>query len=311
MVNLRTFDLNLLRIFEAIITDNSVSKAADKLGMSQPAVSNALNRLRRELDDPLFVRTPLGMDPTPKARDLAIAINAGLMSIRAGLLAGMAFDPATSERHFTLLMTDVGQIVFLPTLLSALNRQAPHIDLHVMEAGVETYGDLLESGIADLALGRIGLSDKFEAELIHSSPFVVLMSKRSRLLADTGKERPTISREQYLDARHVSVLPRGSSADPIPIALGADSRRRKVALKVPHATVLPMILPETELLATIPQAAATNLLASGTLEAVPVPFEIRPNNVYQWWHRRNTADPGHSWLRQTLASAGSQPPASI
>ncbi|MCZ4343564.1 LysR family transcriptional regulator [Sphingomonadaceae bacterium G21617-S1] len=304
MVNVRTFDLNLLRVFEAIVNDNSVSKAADKLGMSQPAVSNALNRLRRQLDDPLFVRTPMGMDPTPKARELAISIGGGLTAIRAGLLAGMAFDPATSERQFTLLMTDVGQINFLPPLLSVLNREAPHIDIHVMEAGVETYGDLLESGIADLAVGRISLSDKFESEMIHSSPFVVLMGKQNRLLKGRSGENLSISKEEYLDARHVSVLPRGSSADPIPVALGADSRRRKIALKVPHATVLPMIIRDTELLATIPKIAAHNLLTPGTLQAVPVPFAIEPNRVYQWWHRRNTADAGHRWLRHILASAG-------
>src|ERR1700722_8740493 len=109
MVNLRTFDLNLLRIFEAVAKDGSVSKAADTLGLSQPAVSNALNRMRRQFEDPLFVRTNKGVEPTLKAQQLATAVSQGLSTIRAGLTATTEFNPAVSKRRFTLLMTDVGE----------------------------------------------------------------------------------------------------------------------------------------------------------------------------------------------------------
>lgn len=307
MVNIRTFDLNLLRVFEAVLNDSSVSRAAEKLAMSQPAVSNALNRLRRQLNDPLFVRTPQGMEPTPKAYQLSLAVNSGLTTIRAGLLAGMEFDPATSERHFTLLMTDVGEISFLPVLLSELKRSAPRIDLQVMEAGLERYGELLESGMADLALGRIQLSERYCSQLIHSSPFMILMSERNSLL--DGRERNAegsyeISYQDYLDARHILVQPRGATGDPIREALGADAPLRQIALAIPHATVLPMIMADTDLLATIPKIAAQNLLAIGGLCTVAVPFPIEPNHVYQWWHRRNSADAGHQWLRDVLANSG-------
>lgn len=306
MINFRTFDLNLLKVFEAVLTDRSVSKAADKLGMSQPAISNALNRLRQQIDDPLFVRTPTGMDPTPKARELAFAVNAGLTSIRAGLLAGAKFDPAVSKRLFTLLMTDVGEISFLPPLLEALKNHAPNIDIRVLEAGLETYGDLLEGGLADLALGRIALSDAFESELIHSSPFVVLMGKENTLLNAKSGKLNQISYKDYFKARHILVQPRGASADPIRIALGKDASLRQIALTVPHATVLPGIMRNTNLFATIPKVAADNLIAAGAgaLHAVPVPFDVEPNHVYLWWHRRNSADAGHKWLRDTLANAG-------
>lgn len=304
MVNLRTFDLNLLRVFEAVNIDRSVTRAADNLGMSQPAVSNALNRLRQQLDDPLFVRTPSGMDPTPKARELAKAVNSGLTSIRAGLMAGTHFDPAVSRRHFTLLMTDVGEISFLPPLLEAIGREAPNIDIHVLESGLETYGSHLESGLADLALGRISLSEGFEARLIHNSPFVVLLGKHNPVLR--GSEPTSISYSQYMTCRHIIVQPRGASADPIHAALGKDAKRRKIALTIPHATALPGIMRNTDLLATIPKVAADKLVAADhdSLTSVPVPFEIPENEVFIWWHRRNTADEGHAWLRETLASAG-------
>lgn len=307
MVNIRTFDLNLLRVFEAVINDSSVSRAAEKLGMSQPAVSNALNRLRRQLNDPLFVRTPQGMEATPKAYELSIAVNSGLTTIRAGLLAGTTFDPATSERNFTLLMTDVGEISFLPVLLSELRRSGPYINVQVIESGVEGYTELLESGMADLALGRIQLADRFCSEMIHSSPFTILLSRRNRMLegkvpnADGDYE---ISYAEYLSGRHVLVQPRGASADPIRDALGVDAKRRQIALALPHATVLPMIMGDTDLLATIPRVAARNLLAIGGLCTAAVPFTIEENVVYQWWHRRNSADAGHQWLRQILASSG-------
>lgn len=304
VVNLRTFDLNLLRIFEAIHRDGSVSKAADTLGLSQPAVSNALNRLRRQFDDPLFVRTQRGMEPTPKAEQLALAVDNGMTTIRAGLSAGVDFDPARSERRFTLLMTDVGEISFLPILLSELRRNAPGIDISVVESGLGGYEELLDNGMADLAIGRIRLAETLSSELIHSSPFVVLLSRTHPRLGTAPDGRPTLSYADYLAAPHVLVQPRGASGDPIREALGEDAAKRRIGLSLPHTTVLPMIIGDTELIATVPEVCAQNLIASGKLCRVDVPFAIEHNFVYQWWHKRNTADPGHRWLRGIFANAG-------
>lgn len=304
MVNLRTFDLNLLRVFEAISHDRSVSIAADKLGLSQPAISNALNRLRRQLDDPLFIRTQHGMEPTPKAEDLARFIHEGLSTLRAGLTVNATFDPATSDRRFNLLMTDVGEISFLPVLLSTLNRCAPHIDIKVIEHGLQGYEDLLDNGTADLAIGRIKLPDSFESELIHSSPFVVIASRRNRYLSIDERGEPTISFTQYLKAPHIESLPRGASGDPIRQALGELWSQRRIALSIPHSTALPMVMSDTDLLATVPKVYADKLVAMSDLVALRVPFPIEQNFVFQWWHKRNTNDAGHRWLRQIFATAG-------
>lgn len=304
MVNLRTFDLNLLRIFEAISHDGSVSKAADKLGMSQPAVSNALNRLRRQFDDPLFVRTQHGMEPTPKATRLAAAVHGGLTTIRAGLSSGVDFDPATSERRFTLLMTEVGEMLFLPVLLGTLKRSAPTIDITVLEHGVESYEDLLNNGIVDLAIGRIQLSDTFSSELIHSSPFAVVASRTNHFLKGGEDGLPSLTLADYLEAPHVVVEPRGSSPNPIRHALGPDYGRCRIALSVPHFMVLNEVLPGTDLLATVPKACTPAILRSGGLCTVAIPFPAEENFVYQWWHRRNNQDAGHRWLRSVFATAG-------
>ncbi len=304
MLNLRTFDLNLLRVFEAIAHDRSVSRAADKLGMSQPAVSNALNRLREQLGDPLFVRTSAGMEPTPKADLLASFINQGMTAIRAGLTSGTAFDPATSRRRFHLLLTDVGAITFLPQLLSTLDREAPGIDLTVSEFAVSNYADLLDEGLADLAIGRFELSSALRSQLIHTSRYVVMLSKDHPDLAKDPAGRPAISYESYVAAPHVVVAPPGSSGDPIGHSLGHDGGRRRVALSVPYIAILPMVMRGTRLMATVPDALAGQLAAGGDLCLCSPPFSIDDNHIHQWWHKRLDTDAGHRWIRQLCADAG-------
>lgn len=304
MVNLRTFDLNLLRVFEAVYRDKSVSRAADQLGMSQPAVSNALNRLRRQIDDPLFIRGHDGMEPTPRSIRLATTLLQGMTSIRSALNEGAHFDPATSRRSFTLLMTDVGEVTFLPVVLSKLSREAPNVDLVVIEQGLERYPELLDNGTADLAVGRISLPEPLVSQSIHSSPFVILMTRDHPALSWSADGDPSITLDAYLDAAHVQVMPRGSTGDPVKEALGTVGRRRRMALAIPHATVLPMLIEQTTLLATIPLVCANSLVAHSALITVPPPFAIPQTFVQQWWHRRNTKDPGHLWLRDVFATAG-------
>lgn len=304
MVNLRTFDLNLLRVFEAIYRDSSVSKAADQLGVSQSAVSNALNRLRYQLDDPLFVRTSQGMEPTPKAAQLSEALLQGMTTIRSALSQGATFNPMTSARRFTLLMTDVGEVAFLPVILSRLAREAPHVDLTVLEHGLERYEELLDNGTADLAIGRIALSEALVSETIHSAPFVVLMMRDHPLLDRDAAGQPRLEYRNYLAAPHVLVRPRGATGDPVSEALGADARERRIALSIPHATALPSVVENTSLIATIPSVCAKYLVANSSLITVPPPFEIAQTYVQQWWHKRNSRDPGHRWLRQAFATAG-------
>lgn len=310
MVNLRTFDLNLVRVFEAIWNDSSVSGAADKLGLTQSAVSNALNRLRHELDDPLFVRTRRGMQPTPRAQELAEIFHDAMTRIRGGLSVGTEFTPATAEKCFNLLMTDVGEGLFLPVILDKLRREAPGVDLNVMQVGMERYEDMIEDGLVDLAIGRIKLSDSFNNELIHSSPFVVLMSSQNPYVSRDKSGNATLTLDDYLSAPHVnidwqaSVEWQGRAYDPLLRALGTLAGRRRFALTIAHTTVLPLILERTDLMATIPMVFADKLTANQALCTYPTPFPVEPNFVYQWWHRRNDSDPANRWLRSLFMAAG-------
>ena len=305
MINLRTFDLNLLRIFEAIYRDRSVSIAAGKLGLSQPAVSSALNRLRRLFDDPLFVRSARGMEPTPKAELLAEAVGVGLNILRAGISTTTSFDPANSTRKFHIVMTDVGELLFLPTLLQMLSEVAPHIDVSVVEAGVPNYEDLLDTGRADLAIGRFQLPASYSSKHIHTSAFVVVLRQDHPFVETRRNGALYISYENYLRASHISVEPPGASADPIERALAADRGKRRIALTIPHSTVLGAMIGGTQLVATVPDKCVEWLLhGNPSLCAIPVPFPVDKNLVYQWWHKRNDKDPGHSWLREHIERIG-------
>ena len=304
MLNLRTFDLNLLRVFEAIHHNRNISRAAEKLSMSQPAVSNALNRLREQFDDPLFVRTSRGMEPTPKAILLTSYITQGLTTIRAGLTSGVVFEPATSRRRFRLLLTDIGAIAFLPEVLSTLGQAAPNIDLDVAEFAVSNYAELLDEGIADLAIGRFELPSFLCSQLVHTSTYVVLLSRDHPILHFDDHGNPTIDYAAYIGAAHIVVAPPGSSGDPVGEGLGIDGNRLRIALTIPHIAVLPTIMRGTQLIATVPDVLAKHLVADGDLCTCELPFPVKGNRIYQWWHKRNDNDEGHRWLRELCAKAG-------
>jgi DNA-binding transcriptional LysR family regulator len=302
VINPNLLDLNLLRVFEALLRDKSVSTAADRLGLTQPAISNALNRLRAALDDDVFVRTRNGMEPTALAIRLSDPIQKGLASIHAGLEQGLGFDPATSDRTFTLIMNDVGEITFLPFLLRKFSIAAPAINLRVLELGREDYEDSLDSGIADLAVGRIRLADTFRSLLLHTSSYVVVLSCDHPIFKSARRSKPSLTLKEYMMARHVAVIPRGATGNPVEKALGKHAGLRRIALTVPHTTVLPTIMPGTELLATVPDKCLDALCKDGRLRWLKLPFEVEENRVFQWWHKRQDRDTGHRWLRDQFSS---------
>jgi DNA-binding transcriptional LysR family regulator len=175
MIKLQVFDLNLLRVFDALVRERSVARAADRLSLTAPAVSNALKRLRMAFDDPLFVRTRHGMEPSELALKLCAPIQDGLYSIRTALTSTVAFDPKSSSRQFRLLMNDVGMAAFLPGVVLRLTRAAPGVDLIITERDHADYENALDSGTEDLAVGRVRLSAAFRSELIATSENVAIL----------------------------------------------------------------------------------------------------------------------------------------
>jgi DNA-binding transcriptional LysR family regulator len=289
-MNVRDVDLNLLRVFDAVLHERGVTPAAARLGLTQPAVSNALARLRAVFGDALFVRTPVGMDATPFARELAEPVRQALALLESALAHGPGFDPATSTRAFRFYMSDLGQIEFLPPLIERVEQRAPGVRLEAVALDVEGIGAALASGTLDLAVGFLpALGPPIERRALFRDPYVCLMR--------AGHEIKSLTRKRFLEAAHILVCYRGGHRV---IEEAFERAGIRVALRVPHFTVAPMVLERTDLVLTLPARVARVFERGGKLKSLPVPLQIPVADVGVHWHERFEADPGNRWLREQV-----------
>lgn len=290
-------DLNLLRVFQALLRQGRVSAAAQTLGMSQPAVSSALGRLRLALDDELFLRTQRGMVPTPYAMELAEPVGLALEGLQLALNVRGVFDPARSQRQFTLAMTDVGEMYFLPVLVDGLTREAPGVTLQVVGVAEGDMKQDMASGRIDLALGLLPqLQAGFYQQALFRQAYVCLMRHDHPLAA-----RPRLSVKTYGQAAHVRVLAHGTGHGRVEAALAREGLRRDVRLTLPHHVALAPVLRHTDLLATVPERFAQSVMVPWGLTMRPLPVKVAGSAIHQFWHARAHRDPGHRWLRQWVA----------
>ena len=293
-MNVQDLDLNLLRAFDAVLQERSVTGAAARLRLTQPAVSNALSRLRALFGDPLFVRTPAGMDATPFARELGEPVRQALALLESALAHGPGFDPATATRAFRFYMSDLGQIEFLPPLIERVQRVAPGVRLEAVAMEVEDIGDSLAAGALDLAVGFLpGLGPPVRRKQLFRDPYVCLMRR------DHPRIGKTLTRKNFTEASHALVSYRGGHRV-IEEALERAGLARRIALRVPHFTVVPMVLERTDLILTLPARVARVFESRGNFKALPPPVTIPPADVGVHWHERFDADPGNRWLREQL-----------
>jgi DNA-binding transcriptional LysR family regulator len=295
-VNIRGLDLNLLVAFDALMRERNVTRAGQAIGLAQPSMSNALARLRKVFGDPLFVPTRQGMEPTPYAQRLAGPVREGLATLTAGLEAPSGFDPGTSTRRFTLLMSDIGEIIVLPRLAGRLKHEAPGVELAVASARRSDYRAVLESGDADLAIGHLPeLTAGFLAQRLFGDHHVCMVRR------DHPSIGAKLTLADYLAADHVQVTTSLTDAV-IDQELAKKGRRRKVALRVPQYLVVAMIAMNTDLLVTVPSAVVGALPIGGRVRTLPLPFRVPAVNVRQFWHRRFDKEPGSRWLRGAIAA---------
>ena len=293
-MNVQDIDLNLLRVFDAVLHERGVTPAAARLGLTQPAVSNALARLRGVFGDPLFLRTPGGMDPTPFARGLAEPVRQALALLESALAHGPGFDPATSTRAFRFYMSDLGQIEFLPPLIEHVQREAPGVRLEAAALDVEDIGAALAAGTLDLAVGFLpGLRAPVRRTALFRDPYLCLMR--------ADHEIKTLTKKTFLNASHVLVTYRGGH-HVIEEALERAGITPRIALRVPHFTVVPMVLERTDLILTLPARVARVYEKRGNFKSLPPPVPIPPADVGVHWHERFEADPGNRWLREQLVA---------
>jgi DNA-binding transcriptional LysR family regulator len=291
-MNVRDVDLNLLRVFDAVLREHGVTPAAAGLGLTQPAVSNALARLRALFGDPLFVRTPAGMDATPFARELAEPVRQALALIDAALAHGPGFDPASATRAFRFYMSDLGQIEFLPPLIERVQRAAPGVRLEAVALEVDDIADALATGALDLAVGFLpGLGPPVRRRALFRDPYLCLMRAEHPIKA--------LTRRKFQEASHALVTYRGGHRV-VEEALERAGLARRIALRLPHFTVVPMVLERTDLLCTLPARVARVFEQRGGLKSLAPPVPIPTADVAVHWHERFEADPGNRWLREQV-----------
>ena len=290
-------DLNLLRIFHQLLKDGGVSPAAQSLGLSQPAVSHALRRLRLALGDALFLRTPTGMRPTPYAQDLAEPVARALALLSEALRERAPFEPTRTERCFTLAMNDVGQIYFLPRLLRALDTGAPGVTLRAVVLADTALAQAMATGQIDLALGLLPqLQAGFYQQVLLRQHYVCLMRGAHRLAV-----RSTLGRADFLAAEHVRVQADGTGHGRVDDLLDQKGLARRVRLTVPDYVALGHVLAGTDLLATVPERLAERLAAPMDLATRELPLRLAASTIGQFWHARGHQDAGNQWLRALIA----------
>lgn len=287
-------DVNLLQLLVVLYGTRSVTRAAEQLNMAQPTVSIWLGRLRQQLNDPLFVRTPSGMQPTPVADALISHAREALESLHRISHWDAKFDPATAERRFCICMSDVANITLLPRILAHVRSIAPHIRLKARSIDKQT-SQIMESGEADLAIGLLSeLGKGFYQQSLYAQDWVCLASPRHPRIKET------LTQANYEQEAHVNVIP-GTGHRMLSAALESKGIHRRVELELPGYLGLSVIVGSTDLLVTLPRQMGETLAGLGELKVYPCPFFIPSFTVKQHWHARVHHDAGNRWLRNICA----------
>lgn len=289
MNNLRRIDLNLLVILDALLTEQHVTRAAERLHLSQPAVSHALARLRDVLDDPLLVRQGGTLVPTARALELATPLAEALAQVQA-LLAPNQFDPASAKRRFRVAMSDYSAAIFLPSLVRTLRREAPGIDLQIVQTSREGMVDGILNGDLDLAAGVFpDIPRELRTTALFDEHYTCLIDR------DSLPDNATLDLPTYLARPHVLLEMRGSGTPEIERALRAIRQRRHVAISLPHWGVAPQLILGTDLILTVSARGVQNV-DHRQLLTLPPPFAI-PSFAFELaWHARRGGDTGLQWL---------------
>lgn len=304
--NLRTVDLNLLVVFDTLMAERSVTRAASLNGLSQPAVSRALNRLRHLFDDPLFVRRDRAMEPTERALELAGPIHGALADISRTLTVRPEFDPATARATVKIATIDLYHTRLLPLLVRRLRREATGIRLEIESTDCSRMHEELATGQIDIAFAPlvVKLSEEY-AEPLWSDRLVTLVSKDNRLCEPLTLESFAAA-GHLVDAGHVQVSRDGTGTSVVDAILAARGMRRRIVLVLPNSAGVPFVVSATDLIATLPSRVVQGLapVANVRILAAPLPdIEVRP---HMFWHRRTRTDPLRAWLRTAINEIAAQ-----
>lgn len=294
------FDLNLIRVFEAVLKTRSTTLAAESLSLTQSAVSNALKRLRQQFNDPIFVKTSAGMIPTAIGEQLAVPLLSALSTIRQSIAATRQFNPAEASRVFTLYCSDTAQRVFLPRLLSHLRAHAPLIQLRTVQLPFHDARQLMASGEVDLALGFfLSFEAGFYRQKLFTDRYQLMVSQHHPI------RRARNRLKHYLQARHIAYRPTVGSHQYMETHIdkffAEHNTVRQVVMHAAHGLGLTEMVRDTDLIVAIPSSLAQACAQDPGIVFIPPPFDSPALDITQQWHERFHADPGHTWLRHTVA----------
>jgi DNA-binding transcriptional LysR family regulator len=294
-MNLAGIDLNLMVVFDALMEERSVTKAGRRIGMTQPAVSNALNRLRHVLKDDLFLRGPKGMRPTPRAVELAGPVRQALAQIDLALRP-VQFDPAKATNTFRLAMADYAASLILPQLAHRLEREAPGVDIRTrVNDNINALG-LLDRNEIDFAIGyHTDWPERFGGQVLFTETYVCVM-RRGHPLA-----RDRITVEEFAAARHLLVTITGEPVGFVDRLLRRHGLTRHIAMTANQFLVAPLIIQNSDMIMTLALRTAERFAEINKLHIVPVPLEPDPIDLTLLWHKELIRHPAHEWMRSMLA----------
>lgn len=302
-VHLEGLDLNLLVALRALLTERHVTRAAARVGLSQPAMSHALARLRELLGDPLLVRTPSGMRPTPRAETMRAPLERALEDIGRLIASPAPFDPRLSTRKFRIASNDYMELVLFPRLLRRLWAEAPNVDVRIINLGAHANEDLAE-GRLDLAMGVVGQFANANADAPRGIRSQDLVS--DGFVCVVREDHPVVKKRLSLDdfvaLPHALVAPRGEGGSVVDSALARIGKKRRVAVEIPHFLVAPHVVRETDLVLTLAARVATSLAPLLGLRQLAPPLELTGFTMSMVWHERQHVDAAHVWLRELIAT---------
>lgn len=293
--NLAGVDLNLLVVFDALMTEKHLTRASVKIGLSQPATSNALGRLRKLLKDDLFIKSAKGITPTSRAIALAEPIRIALEQIEDVVTSKPEFYPETSDRIFRIGMDDYTEIVFLSKLLEKFSEIASNVRVQIRSSTWQKAPQLLDNNEIDLALGYFpNFSSWHQYQQLYVESFICVGSQ------DYFSLTKKITMEEYLKVKHLLVSPKEDMVGIVDRQLAEQGLQRIIALSVPNFLIVPFILSSTELIATLPAQIVATLTNKWSFYTSTPPLSLEGFPVGILWHRKDDRDLGHIWLRQVI-----------
>jgi DNA-binding transcriptional LysR family regulator len=289
------YDLNLLRVFLALMEERSVTRAAERLGITQPALSNSLNRLRDILHDPLFIRERYGMQPTAKAEELAPVIMQAIAQLDSLVLGQQAFDPMQSNMLVTIAPNSYVEYVLIPAVVARLQALAPGIKLRITPYGNDLAETGVISGTTALVMGRfVDPPDNLVVQHLMDDSLACVVRTDHPDIDDT------ITKTQYETMKHVNVMPPGKMRAGLFQALDRHGLKREVAVSVTHFLSVPEVIATTDYCTTLPSQICRRLQGDKRLKILPTPVDLGTFPIDMAWHVRYRHDPAHRWLRSMI-----------